>query len=431
MKNKKVLFVIVIALVAAFFIFDLGRFLNLDYLKSQQAALADLYSSRPFMVIASFFAIYVAATALSLPGAVILTLAAGAIFGLFTGTLIVSFASSIGATLAFLVSRFLLRDSIESKFGDKLKTFNDNIEKDGAFYLFTVRLVPVFPFFLVNLVMGLTKLKTGVFYLVSQLGMLAGTIVFVNAGTQLAKIESLGGIVSPKILFSFALLGIFPLIAKKVVDVVKARKVYADYPKPESYDRDIVVIGAGAGGLVSSYIGSAVKAQVTLIERHKMGGDCLNFGCVPSKALIRSAKLMDSITHSAQYGVETASGEIDFAKTMQRVHEVIKKIEPHDSIERYTKLGVDVVTGDAKITSPWTVEVNGTTLNTRNIIVATGARPFVPPIPGLDKVDYLTSDNLWNITSLPKRLAVLGGGPIGSELTQAFARLGSEVWQVG
>ncbi len=430
MKNKKVLFALVIALVAAFFIFDLGRFLSLDYLKSQQAALADLYSNRPFMVIASFFAIYVAATALSLPGAAILTLAGGAIFGLFTGTLIVSFASSIGATLAFLVSRFLLRDSIESKFGDKLKTFNDNIEKDGAFYLFTVRLVPVFPFFLVNLVMGLTKIKTGVFYLVSQLGMLAGTIVFVNAGTQLAKIENLSGILSPKLLFSFALLGIFPLVAKIVVDIVKARKVYADYPKPEGYDRDIVVIGAGAGGLVSSYIGAAVKARVTLIERHKMGGDCLNFGCVPSKALIRSAKLMDSINHSDKYGVETASGEIDFAKTMGRIHEVIKRIEPHDSVERYTKLGVDVIKGEAKITSPWTVEVNGETLTTRNIIVATGGQPFVPPIPGLEKVDHLTSDTLWNITSLPKRLVVLGGGPIGSELTQAFRRLGSDVWQV-
>jgi len=430
MKNKKVLLAIVVALVAAFFIFDLGRFLSLDYLKSQQAALANLYDNKPLLVIASFFAIYVAATALSLPGAVILTLAAGAIFGLFTGTLIVSFASSIGATLAFLVSRFLLRDTIESKFGDKLQTFNDNIDKDGAFYLFTVRLVPVFPFFLVNLVMGLTKLKTGVFYLVSQLGMLAGTIVFVNAGTQLAKIENLSGILSPKLLFSFALLGIFPLIAKKVVDFVKARKVYADYPKPESYDRDIVAIGAGAGGLVSSYIGAAVKARVTLIERHKMGGDCLNFGCVPSKALIRSAKLMDSINHSAHYGVETASGEIDFAKTMERVHNVIKKIEPHDSVERYTDLGVDVIKGEARITSPWTVEVNGKTLTTRNIIVATGAQPFVPPIPGLDKVDYLTSDNLWNITRLPKRLVVLGGGPIGSELTQAFTRLGSEVWQV-
>lgn len=430
MRNKKVLFAVIAALVAAFFMFDLGRFLSLDYLKSQQASLDALYASRPFMVIASFFAIYVAAASLSLPGAVILTLAAGAIFGLFTGTLIVSFASSIGATIAFLVSRFLLRDSLESKFGEKLKTFNDNIDKDGAFYLFTVRLVPVFPFFLVNLVMGLTKLKTGVFYLVSQIGMLAGTIVFVNAGTQLAKIESLSGILSPKLLFSFVLLGVFPLIAKKIVDIVKARKVYADFPKPATFDRDIVVIGAGAGGLVSSYIAAVVKAKVSLIERHKMGGDCLNTGCVPSKALIRSAKLMDNIKHSAHYGVENATGEIDFAKTMGRVHDVIRKIEPHDSIERYTNLGVDVIEGEGKITSPWTVEVNGKTLTTRNIIVATGAHPFVPPIPGLDKINYLTSDNLWQLTSLPKRLIVLGGGPIGCELTQAFKRLGSEVWQV-
>ncbi len=430
MKNKKVIFAIVIALVAAFFILDLGRFLSLDYLKSQQESLNDLYTNKPWTVIGSFFAIYVAATSLSLPGAAILTLAAGAIFGLFTGTLLVSFASSIGATIAFLVSRYLLRDTIESKFGDKLKTFNDNIDKDGAFYLFTLRLVPIFPFFLINLGMGLTKLKTGVFYLVSQLGMLAGTVVFVNAGTQLAKIDSLSGILSPKLIFSFALLGIFPLVAKKIVDIIQARKVYADYPKPDSFDRDIVAIGAGAGGLVSSYIGAAVKAKVSLIEKHKMGGDCLNFGCVPSKALIRSAKLMDSINHSAKYGVETATGEIDFAKTMSRVHDVIRKIEPHDSVERYTNLGVDVIQGEAKITSPWTVEVNGRTLTTRNIIVATGARPFVPPIPGLDQINYLTSDNLWGLTSLPKRLVVLGGGPIGCELTQAFKRLGSDVWQV-
>jgi len=430
MKNKKILFAVLAALIAAFFIFDLGRFLSLDYLKSQQAALDGLYASKPVAVIAVFFLLYVAVTALSIPGAAIMTLAAGAIFGLFTGSVIASFASSIGATLAFLVSRFMLRDSIESRFGDKLKTFNDNIDKDGAFYLFTVRLVPVFPFFLVNLVMGLTKLKTGVFYLVSQLGMLAGTIVFVNAGTQLAKIDSLSGILSPKLIFSFVLLGVFPLVAKKIVDFVKARKVYADYPKPEKFDRDIVAIGAGSGGLVSAYIAAAVKAKVSLIERHKMGGDCLNTGCVPSKALIRSAKLMDNIKHSSDYGVENATGEIDFAKTMQRVHNVIKKIEPHDSVERYTNLGVDVIEGEAKITSPWTVEVNGQTLTTRNIIVATGARPFVPPIPGLDKIEYLTSDNLWDLTELPKRLVVLGGGPIGSELTQAFVRLGSQVSQV-
>ena len=361
MNNKKLIFVVIAALIAAFFIFDLGRFFDLQYLKSEQAALNSLYENKPLLVILSFFFIYIAVTALSLPGAAILTLAAGAQFGLWLGVIIVSFASTIGATLAFLVSRFLLRDTIEAKFGDKLKTFNDNIEKDGAFYLFTVRLVPVFPFFLVNLVMGLTRLKTAVFYLVSQIGMLAGTIVFVNAGTQLAKIDSLGGILSPGLIFSFALLGIFPLVAKKIVEVIKANKIYAGHEKPKSFDRDMVVIGAGSGGLVSSYIAAAVKAKVSLIERHKMGGDCLNTGCVPSKALIRSAKLMNNIKHSEKYGVQQASAEIDFAKTMQRVHEVIAKIEPHDSVERYTGLGVDVIEGEGRITSPWTVEVNGRT----------------------------------------------------------------------
>ena len=430
MKNRKLLIALLATLVAAFFIFDIGRFFSLEFLKSEQAALNALYASRPLTVIAVFFFGYIAVTALSLPGAAILTLAAGAQFGLLLGTLIVSFASSIGATLAFLVSRFLLRDSIESRFGDKLRTFNTNIEKDGAFYLFTVRLVPVFPFFLVNLVMGLTRLRTGVFYLVSQLGMLAGTLVFVNAGTQLAKIETLSGILSPALIFSFALLGIFPLIAKKVVDMVKAKKQYEGFTKPDRFDQDIVVLGAGSGGLVTSYIGAVVKANVTLIEKHKMGGDCLNTGCVPSKALIRSSKLMHNIQHSEKYGIQNAHGEVDFKKTMQRIHDVIAKIEPHDSVERYTNLGVNVIEGEGRITSPWTVEVNGQTLSTRNIVLATGGSPFVPPIPGLDQIDYLTSDNLWQLERLPKRLVVLGGGPIGCELTQAFNRLGSEVWQV-
>lgn len=430
MQNRKLIFVVLAVLVAAFFFFDVGRFFSLEYLKSEQAALNTLYENKPALVIGVFFFVYIAVTALSLPGAAILTLAAGAQFGLLLGTLIASFASSIGATLAFLVARYLLRDTVESKFGDKLKTFNRNIERDGALYLFTVRLVPVFPFFLVNLVMGLTRLKTGVFYVVSQVGMLAGTLVFVNAGTQLAKIDSLNQIVSPGLIFSFALLGIFPLIAKKTVDMIKARKVYQGFSKPEKFDQNIVVLGAGSGGLVTSYIGAVVKAQVTLIEKHQMGGDCLNTGCVPSKALIRSSKLMHTIRHSEKYGVQQADGQIDFAKTMQRVHEIIARIEPHDSVERYTNLGVNVIQGEGRITSPWSVTVNGQTITTRNIVIATGGSPFVPPIPGLDKVNYLTSHNLWDLTTLPKRLVVLGGGPIGCELTQAFSRLGSEVTQV-
>jgi pyruvate/2-oxoglutarate dehydrogenase complex dihydrolipoamide dehydrogenase (E3) component/membrane protein DedA with SNARE-associated domain len=371
-----------------------------------------------------------------------MTLAGGAIFGFWTGLLIVSFASSIGATLAMLAARYVLRDFAQAKAGARLADINRGLEKDGAWYLATLRLLPVFPFFLINFVMGLTRIKVWTFYWVSQLGMLAGTAVYVNAGTQLAKIDSLKGIVSPALLGSFVLLGIFPLIAKKLVDYFKGRKVYAKWAavKPAKFDRNLVVIGAGAGGLVSAYIAAAVKAKVTLIEAHKMGGDCLNYGCVPSKALIKSAKLMNQITHASNYGISEAEvTRFSFKETMARVHAIIAAIEPHDSVERYTGLGVDVVQGYAKIKNPWTVEItrpDGTmqTLTTRSIVIAAGAQPFVPPLPGIDTVGYVTSDTLWDtfakLDEVPKRMVVLGGGPIGCELAQSFARLGAQVTQI-
>jgi pyruvate/2-oxoglutarate dehydrogenase complex dihydrolipoamide dehydrogenase (E3) component/uncharacterized membrane protein YdjX (TVP38/TMEM64 family) len=434
-KSRLIVALVIVAAVVAFFAFDLGRFLTLDYLKSQQAAIDAQFRAHPVATAAVFFAAYVAVTGLSLPGAAIMTLAAGAVFGLLWGTIIVSFASSIGATIAFLASRFLFREAVQAKFGEKLSAINRGIERDGPFYLFTLRLVPVFPFFVINLVMGLTKLRTWTFYWVSQLGMLLGTVVYVNAGTQLAKIDSLRGILSPGLLFSFVLLGIFPLVAKKIVDVVKARRVYAKWPKPASFDRNMVVIGAGSAGLVTSYIAAAVKAKVTLVEKHRMGGDCLNTGCVPSKALIRSAKFMSHVARSREFGIAEASARLRFADVMDRVDGVIRAIEPHDSVARYTALGVECVAGEAKMVSPWAVEIRGAagatrTLTTKNIVIAAGARPFVPPIPGLKEVGYLTSDTLWQLRELPARLVVLGGGPIGCELAQSFARLGARVTQV-
>ena len=369
-------------------------------------------------------------TGASLPGAAILTLAAGAIFGLLNGVIIVSFASSIGATLAFLVSRFLLRESVQSKFGGNLKSINDGIDKDGAFYLFALRLVPAFPFFVINMMMGLTRLKTLTFYWVSQVGMLAGTIVYVNAGTQLAQIESASGILSFKLVLSFVLLAFLPFIARKIVSIIKSRKVMKAYKKPESFDTNLIVIGGGSAGLVTAYIAAAVKAKVTLIEKHKMGGDCLNTGCVPSKAIIRSAKFLSHVSRSKEFGIKKAQADFDFAEVMDRVQSVIKKIEPHDSIERFTKLGVDVIQGEARIVSPYAVEVNGKTITAQNIVIATGARPFVPPIKGIENVKYYTSDNLWELRDKPGKMVVLGGGPIGAELTQSFNRLGVDVTQV-
>jgi dihydrolipoamide dehydrogenase len=422
MKTSKSFILVLIAiLITLFFVFNLQQYLSLEYFNQQRAAILDYYQVNPWQTILIFFAVYVLVTSLSLPGAALMTLIAGAIFGVVTGTIIVSFASTIGASLAFLVSRYLFKDLIQSRFKQQLSAINKGVEKDGAFYLFALRLVPAFPFFIINLVMALTPIKTWTFYWVSQVGMFAGTIVYVNAGTQIAQLDSLAGIVSPEIILSFALLGIFPLIAKKFIDYLK---------KPKHFDTNIVVIGAGSGGLVSSYIAAAVKAKVTLIEKHKMGGDCLNTGCVPSKALLRSAKMLSYIKRASEYGFKNASVDFEFADVMERVQRVIKQIEPHDSVERFSKLGVDCIQGEATITSPYTVEVNGKQITTRNIIIASGGRPFVPPIPGLEESGYFTSDTIWNLRTLPKRLVILGGGPIGCELAQAFARLGAKVIQI-
>ncbi|MDJ0832512.1 MAG: FAD-dependent oxidoreductase, partial [Gammaproteobacteria bacterium] len=428
--KKIIILSLVVLLIVIFQVFDLGQFLSLDFIKSQQTALQDYHQQNPLLSGLIFFLIYVLVTGLSLPGATVLTLAGGAIFGLVTGLIIISFASTIGATVAFLISRYIFRETVEQKFGNQLKVINQGIEKDGAFYLFALRLVPAFPFFVINLAMGLTHLKTWTFFWVSQVGMLAGTIVYVNAGTQLGQIESLAGILSPGLIFSFVLLAILPFIARKFVNVIKRHQALKSYAQPPSFDTNLVVIGAGSAGLVTAYIAAAVKAKVTLIEKHKMGGDCLNTGCVPSKAIIRSAKFLSHITRSQEFGIKRADADFDFAEVMQRVQEVITKIEPHDSIERYSKLGVDVIEGTARIVSPYEVEVDGRRITTRNIVVATGARPFVPPIEGIDQVEYYTSDNLWQMRDKPQRMVVLGGGPIGTELAQSFNRLGIEVTQV-
>ncbi len=428
--SKWIILGVILIVVAVFFALDMQRYFTLSTLKDKQAALMGFYEANTLLTIAIYMAVYIVMAALSLPGAAVMTLAGGAIFGLLAGTVVVSFASSIGATLAFLAARFLLRDFVQTRFKDKLQAINKGIEKDGMFYLFTLRLVPVFPFFVINLAMSLTPIRAGMFYIVSQIGMLPGTMVYVNAGTQLARIESTGGILSPDLIFSFVLLGLFPWIARIFTGFIKSRRILSAFRKPKSADYNLVVIGAGSAGLVTAYIAATVKAKAALIEKHKMGGDCLNTGCVPSKSLIRSAKMLHYAKRARDFGLNFAEVDYDFADVMERVKRIIKKIAPHDSIERYTKLGVDCYTGEARIVSPYEVMVDGKTLTTRSIVVATGARPFVPPIPGLEQVDYLTSDTVWRLKELPVRMAVLGGGPIGCELAQTFSRLGSKVTQV-
>ena len=421
--------------VALFFALDIGQYLRLSTIKSSQAQLEAWRAAQPLRAALIFFAIYVVTTALSLPGATVLTLAGGAIFGLGWGTLMISFASSIGATLAFLASRWLLGDWVQARFGERMATLNAGIARDGALYLFTLRLVPVVPFFVVNLAMGLTRIRPLTFYWVSQLGMLAGTLVYVNAGTQLARIDSLSGVVSPGVLGSLIVLGVFPLVARKVIDVMRTREVYSKWQRPKKFDRNLIVIGAGSAGLVTAYIAAAVKAKVTLVEKNRMGGECLHTGCVPSKALIRSARFLSHVKRSSEFGIRSATADFEFAEVMERVQRVIRDIEPHDSVERYTALGVDVLLGRARIASPWEVEVahddgSKQVLTTRSIVIATGGRPLVPLIPGLEQIDYLTSENVWSLRERPDRMIVLGGGPIGCELAQTFARLGCRVTQI-
>jgi pyruvate/2-oxoglutarate dehydrogenase complex dihydrolipoamide dehydrogenase (E3) component/uncharacterized membrane protein YdjX (TVP38/TMEM64 family) len=425
--SKIILLAIILSFLALFFIFDAQQYFSLEYFQSQKDLIIAYKENNFWQTSLMYFSLYVLVAALSLPAAAILTIAGGAIFGLWWGLLLVSFASTIGATLAFLAARLIFRDWVQDKFGDKLKSINQGIERDGTFYLFTLRMIPAFPFFLVNVVMALTPISVLAFYIISQLGMLFGTALYVNVGSELGTATSLPDVFNVGIIRAVVALAIFPWLAKALVNFFRARKVMRNFNKPDSFDTNMVVIGAGSAGLVTSYIASLVKAKVTLIEKSAMGGDCLNTGCVPSKTLLRSASVNHLISRGEEFGLKEASATPDFKAVMNRVHETIATIAPHDSRGRYTSLGVDCVEGEATITSPYHVKVNDRVITTRNIVIATGAKPFVPNIPGLEDVGFYTSDTIWSLEALPKQMLVAGGGPIGCELAQAFSRLGSKV----
>jgi pyruvate/2-oxoglutarate dehydrogenase complex dihydrolipoamide dehydrogenase (E3) component/uncharacterized membrane protein YdjX (TVP38/TMEM64 family) len=412
------------------------HYLSLEYLKAQHAAFAHYRDLHPVVASLGFLGAYVAVTALSIPGATALTLAAGALFGIVWGVFLVSFASTLGATLAFVISRYLLRDFITARFSGRVQGIDAGVKREGWMYVLSLRLVPAIPFWLVNLVMGVTSIRLATFWWASQLGMLPATIVYVNVGTRLSGVTSLRGIVSPAVLAGLAALAVLPYGAKRVMSLLRSRRLTAQWPRPRRFDYNVVVIGAGAAGLVSSYVASAVKARVALVERHAMGGDCLNTGCVPSKALLRSADVAAQLRHAAEFGIRGVGDvSVDFSSVMERVARIRTEVAPHDSVERYTSLGVDCMAGGATITSPYTVEVRGDdgavkTLTTRSIVIATGARPAIPDIPGLAEVGFLTSETVWSLDTLPHRLVVIGGGPIGCELAQGFARLGARVVQM-
>lgn len=421
---------IIFGLVLLFVLFnqlEINQYLNFEYIKSNHSMLLEFYHSRRAMVIIVFFCGYVLVAALSLPGAAIMTILGGAIFGIFPGLLIISAASTVGALCAFLLVRLLLLDYVQHKYSHKLIKINAGIEQEGAYYLFALRLVPIMPFFLVNALMALTSIRALPYTIASMLGMLPGTFIYIFLGTNIASIDSLTGILSWPMIFSLVMLGIFPLLAKRALRWHKQYKILKQHSKPVKYDYNVVVIGGGSAGLVAAYISSQVQAKVALIESNAMGGDCLNTGCVPSKSLIKAAKIVNYQQTYNRFGLDELTVDFDFSKIMQHVKDSIDKIAPHDSIERYTKLGVECLQGQAEIIDPYRVKVKDMLLTTKKIVIATGAKPFVPNIPGLAEVAYLTSDNIWDLKEQPKNMIVLGAGPIGLELSQAFARLGTKV----
>lgn len=436
--RKLVTGVLLLAGSAAFFGFDLGDYFSLAYLQEQHYRIAGRYEQRPLEVLFAFLALYVTIASLSVPVTAVMTLAAGAIFGLFWGTVIVSLASAIGATVAMLTARYLFRDAIQKRWGLRLAEVNRGIEKEGIFYLFTLRLIPVLPFAVVNLLMGLTRIKVWTYAWVSQIGMTAGIVAYVNAGTQLAKIDSLRAVLSPALIGSFVLLCVLPFAVKETALFFRHRKAYARWKgdRPAVYERNLVVIGAGSGGLAAASIAATLKAKVTLVERGTMGGSCLNTGCVPTKALIRSARLAHQIRHGSMVGLANGENSFRFKDVMQRIQEVVRTISAHESDEHCASSGMEVLHGHATIINPWKVAIalkDGSviTRTTRNIVIATGARPLIPALPGLADVGYLTSDSLWDefakLDEPPRRLLILGGGPIGCELAQSFQRLGANV----
>ncbi len=417
---------------------------SLAHLQAQYQDLQAWYIHAPWTVRAAFFSLYIVLASAAVPGIVVLTLAGGAVLGFGWGLLLVSFASSLGATLTLLVVRHVLADNLAAYWGAgmtrRLARMTQGLEREGVFYLLSLRLIPLVPFGAINVLMGLTRMPAWRFYLFSQLGMLPSTLIYLQAGSQLAALRSVSEVLQPQVaavLFALAFaLAATPWLTRRTGAWLRRRTVAARWKRPARFDYNLIVIGGGAGGLVSAYVAAHAQARVALVEAGEMGGDCLNRGCVPSKALLQSARVAQQARHAQGFGVQTGPVQVDFAVVLQRVRSIIAAIAPNDSPERYRAMGVDVVQAYAYLVDPWTVELRRSgqapeRISARNIILATGSQPVVPAIAGLQDSGYVTSDTLWDVLekagALPQRIAIVGGGPVGCELAQAFARLGAQV----
>lgn len=364
---------------------------------------------------------------LGIPGALILTLLAGAVFGWKWGTVIVSVSSTAGACCAFLLSRYFFRELIGEKYSGKGKSVLDAYESKGPLFLLSLRLVPIVPYFLVNLLMGVTRIPLATFALLSAVGMFPSTMLYVKAGVNFSQIRSVSDILSKKMLLLFCFFALIPVAANWMLPRIRFWWVMRKYPKPKSFDYNFVVVGAGSAGLVAANLGARLQAKVALVERGKSGGDCLNRGCVPSKTLLAIAKGVHHRESAESVSAPYGKAKKEYTAVRRSIQRVIEQIAPHDSFERYESLGVDCFEGNAEVISPYEVKVGEKVLTTKNVVIATGASPILPVMPGIREQGVYTSDTIWEMQDLPTRLLVLGGGAIGCELAQAFSRLGVKV----
>jgi pyruvate/2-oxoglutarate dehydrogenase complex dihydrolipoamide dehydrogenase (E3) component/uncharacterized membrane protein YdjX (TVP38/TMEM64 family) len=427
MKLTRWLIVLSFVVAAACFLwFDLEQYLTLEMIQAKSGALRDEVQAHPWWTGSVFFAAYVALTVMSFPGTVVLTLLAGALFGLVGGTLMVSFASNIGALVAMLISRFLLRDWIQRRFNKQIASINRGLERDGAFYLFSLRLIPLVPFVLLNPALGLTRVSMWTFWWTTQAGMLPGHAIYVGAGRQLARIREISDILSPSLIGTLALLAIFPLAATKLLTLYKARKVYKGWQKPKSFEHNLLVVGGGSGGLAAARIAASMKARVALVECERLGGAALHSGSVPARALMRAANMNYALRHGSTLGIRLRT-EVDFAEVMAQVRRTLDEAQEHVTAESCKSTGVEMIRGKAQMTSPWSIQVGDRTLCSRAIVIATGSQPVIPPIPGLENVEPLTCEDVWDLQQRPERLLIMGGEANACELAQAFQRLGCQV----
>lgn len=416
----------VIAWLFAYFTFDLGQYFTLAYFRSQHAAIHAQYAEQPWYAALVFIVIYIPVAATSLPGGALMTLAAGAFFGALWGTVVISIASTIAATITFLGSRFWFRDLIQNKFSDSLRLINSGIERDGALYLFLIRLTPLFPFFVVNVVMGLTPIPTLTFIWVSQIGMIPVTAILVNAGTEVAALDDLSGLLSPGLVASLIFCGVLPLLGRKLAAYLRSRRLLRRYAKPKQFDCNLICLGGSKAAIVAANAAASMKAKVMLIAPPTKPDGALVSGDALSKELVRCAQFLFETHRAHQRGIRSVRTSCDLADLVAEVQRRIADQQRY-AAEWCSKHGITCISGEPMIVSPYAVKVRDRTLTTRSIVIATGSRMSIPIIAGIEKTNYYTADTLLALRVPPRRLLVVGGGSSGCELAQLFARLGSQV----